>query len=577
MIEPAADSAAGPAPEAARTVGAAGRVLLGRALVLLLVAFGLTWPQVLHPHALYGASGGEVDNHFWMYWAAVERLGPGPLTDFPHGWEIPLMDPISLPFWLSASWIRPELGYSAVLWGNLVLAGFGGGALAVGVAEGGGRWGGRPGARGLPATVAGAGERCTPAFWTGAVAAMACPPLLGFMEFGITEAWAVGWLGLHAAALLTWGRTGKAQHLICAVLAAAAVWVSGWYNAFFMLVLEPFLWVACRRWSWGLPLGAACAAVPRLPALWDTHVNFHLWSSRLTGICSPIENRGWIARPFCGVDLLALVRPSPEPLLVSHAMYVGLGAIVLGAVGLASCRDRVRGGALAAGALLMWALALGDQLRLAGKVVWDHAPAGWLTLVLPALRAITHWERAEVPAGMLLAGLAGAGAVRLGGWWRLAPAVLIADTLLFGGQQFPRQSYATDAPAELVDLPGKGALLLVPVDNTFDPPHGRSRRPYNQWQVYFHRPVSENYEGPDHVSRSPAIKYLNRLCGVRPGPGERPAPPSALSDLRLFRADGFEWLVVVPELAPNSSGCVAAVTAALGQPEVGGRIAGWRL
>ena len=104
-----------------------------QALGLFALALGLTWPQVLHPTRLFGAQGGEVDNHFWMLWVGTQRLfgNAGPFGNAPQGWEIPLMDPINLTWWIPFAWVQPELGYTAVAWANLVIAGFGGGERAV--------------------------------------------------------------------------------------------------------------------------------------------------------------------------------------------------------------------------------------------------------------------------------------------------------------------------------------------------------------------------------------------------------------------------------------------------------------
>lgn len=549
--------------------GALGGTTAGlpfRIAALLLLAMFLTWPQVLHPLQLYGAKGGEVDNHFWMLWVGAQHVfgDAGVLGNAPLGWEIPMMDPINLIWSVPAGLVRPELGYTAVLWANLVLAGFGGGLLAVELA-----------ARGAGSARA--------AFWGGAVAAMASPPLLGFMDFGVTEAWTVGWIGLHAAALLRWGRTGSDRALVGGALAAAAVWASGWYNVIFLAILEPFLLVACGRWSWRPLAAMALAAVPRLPALWETHTEFALWASRMSGKCDPAFNRAWIARPYCGADLAAMLRPSPERLQVSHAMYVGWAIVALGIIGLfVGAVPRRAALSLLAAALVLSALALGEHVRFAGGLLLQVGPAGWVTSLLPVLRAITHWERAQVPAGMLLAGLAGAAVGHLGArgraWAALAGGAMLVDALAFGGGGFPRQGYPTDLPGSLLALPGDGPLLLVPVDNTFDPPPGRrSRRPYNQWQVFFGRPVSENYEGPDEVSRSGAMKWLSHECGVRPAPQERLPRSWDLHDLANFGTDGFEWLVVVPELAVDPQGCVDAVTAALGAPTVSDRILAWPL
>ena len=540
--------------------------MLLRVAGLWLVAIALTWPQALHPFDLYGAKGGEVDNHFWMLWVGAQRLlgHPGFFGDAPHGWEIPMMDPINLVWSMPTGWIRPELGYTAVLWANLVLAGLGGGLLATELSATGG---GSPRA----------------AFWGGALAAMASPPLLGFMDFGVTEAWTVGWLGLHAAALLRWGRTGSTRALVASTLAAAAIWASGWYNVVFLSILEPFLLLACSRWSWKPLLAFVVAGLPRLPALWQTHEQFALWASRLTGKCDPSFNPAWIARPFCGADLAAMFRPAPERMMVSHSMYMGwvvLGLVIYAVIRAAAPRRAAL--ALVGAAALLCALALGQRVRFAGAVILGTGPEAILTSLIPPLRAITHWERAQVPAGMLLAGVAGAGVARLAtrGWWAPGLALLLlgVDALAFGGGGFPRQGYSTDVPASLLALPGKGPILLVPVDNTIDPPPGRrSRRPYNQWQVYFDRAVSENYEGPDEVSRSGALRWLSHECGARQTPQEPLPRYWDLKEVANFGTDGFEWLVLVPELAPNPTGCLAALTAALGAPAVSDRIVAWPL
>ena len=127
----------------------------------------LTWPLVLHPGHLYGSPFGEVDNHFWMFW--VTRAGPGPWTNWPDGWPIPLMDPVNRLF----AWGPPVLAYDLVVFVNFVLAGLGGYALAREIGGNG---------------------------WIGLVATEAAPVLAGLADFGITESLPVGWLGLHAAA-----------------------------------------------------------------------------------------------------------------------------------------------------------------------------------------------------------------------------------------------------------------------------------------------------------------------------------------------------------------------------------------
>lgn len=548
----------------------AARTWAVRLVGLLALALGLTWPQALHPGRLYGSWGGEVDNHFWMLWVGVQRLTghAGPFGNAPTGWEIPLMDPVNLPWWAAFAWMKPEYGYTAVLWANLVLAGLGGGELAVALRR-----------RVAP-------DRAGVAFWGGALAAMASPPLLGFMDFGITEGWTVGWYGLHAAWLIRWGEPGgRDRHLYASAVAAAAVWGSGWYNVVFLAATEPLLWLAAGRWSWKLPALAALAAVPRLPALAYTHAHFGLWAARMPGISEPVPNHDWVGRPFNGADVAAMFRPSPERMVVSHAMYLGWATLAL--AGLALLRRPAAGRARRAAAWVLGAavvvgvLAVGHRVRFMGvPVLRDRlAPAGFLTQHLTPLRGITHWDRAEIEVGMLLAGLAGVGLAGLGRWGRSVAVVLVlVDALVYGGAQFPRQAYATDPPPELAALTGTGAWLMVPVDNTVDPPRGRSRRPYNQWQVYTGRPMSENYEGPDDVRLAPAVRWLNATCGVRPAPRQAPATPQDLARLADLGTDGFDWIVVVPELAPRGEACVAAVTAALGPPAVqGARIAAWPL
>ena len=95
---------------------------------------------------------------------------------WPAGVRLVLVDAANLPaFALGQTLGGPAAGYNSVLYFGLVLQGVAGALLARTV-------GGAP--------------------WLGAIAAMACPTLLSNAADGMTEGFAVGWVGVQLAALL---------------------------------------------------------------------------------------------------------------------------------------------------------------------------------------------------------------------------------------------------------------------------------------------------------------------------------------------------------------------------------------
>ena len=464
----------------------------------------LLWPWPLRPSHLPSHPLGEGTNHAWMFWRAFQD---GPVVNWPEGIAIPLMDPVNLPV--------AVFGLQGVVYFNLVLAFAGAWALA----------------RALKATEAGA---CA-----AGVAAMSAPVLLGLVDMGLSEALPIGWLGLHAAALVRWGDTGRHRWWLASGLCLAAFALSGWYHALFGLVVEGPLaaWVLWRsRRPLGVLAQGAIALALVLPRAL-TH-DSSLWAERFIHASShPPEFRPhWRELPVFGTDLANLVLPALERVEPSKAVYLGLVALGLALLG------RRRG--LLLFALPLWILALGHHLSVAGEVL-APMPAKFIPI-----DGLSHWHRAAGPAAIFLAVAAGFGAERLPRWW-LAPLLLVADSLLFSQTAFPRQLTDPSPPAiyEHVD----GVLLELPFDNRRVDFGEEIPRRSNLYQLSHGQPVAENHEGPDALLQRPSIRALDAACF-----------DGALPD--VLDLDGLDQVLVVEAHCYEAEAVVDALTVRLGEP-----------
>lgn len=537
-------------------------VLYGALLCLL-----VSWPLPFLPaNELPGSPFGEVDNHYWIAWVEVQRLGgdPGPWSNWPVGWELPFMDPVNLLFLLPAWGWGPVLAYRAVLLGNLGLAAAGGYAFA----------------RVLTASHAAA--------LVGLAAAVGAPFLAGVVDFGITEAWPVGWMGLHAAAVLLYAREGGWGRGVLASGTLAAFLASGWYHDVFAVPVEIglLLWAGARIRNAGTPMAVgvrrlggllvlvALAGLTRVPAWMAMVAHPDLWEARFSGLSAPIALPDWRANPTFGVDLLCFFLPQPTALPVSRTVYLGIATVGLALLGAWRGPGRVP----VVLATMLLTLAVGHWLRLGGQTpgrVPLRMPAGVLVQLLPAFRGLSHWFRAVGPATPLLAAAAAAGVAP---WLarRRHPALVagvlglgvVGEGIVAAPTAWPRHHYAVDPPEVLARLTSPGAVLDLPVDDAGAPPPGRSRRPYNQWQPVHQRPIAENYEGPDAVfGYGRLVPIWNTLCGApapRGTPHEIPLDPAP--DVAALRAAGFGVVIVHPPLARDPEGCVRGVEEVLGVP-----------
>ncbi|MFN7145406.1 MAG: hypothetical protein ACK4YP_16655, partial [Myxococcota bacterium] len=537
--------------------GPSGRV----AAALAALAIGIfTWPALPKlGTALLGHPFGEVDNHLWM---ATFGGRAAPTRNLPVGFDLPLMDPVHLLVWVPAGLVGPVFAYNAAALVDLALAALGGWVLA----------------RELGATRAGA--------LVGMTVTAFSPFLAGMIEFGITEAWPIGWLALHAALLLRFGRTGAVRDALGAGAALGALLLSGWYHAAFALVAEVGLgvWAVARgprlRTVLGVLAQGALATLPVLPRLEETQAKAAIWAPRLSGLTKARVYEDWARDPRFGTDLLNLVTPRVEALDASRTVYVGLVALGLALVG----ATRRRGLAALAIAAALWVLTLGHWLRVAGEPVpgLGPLPAGWLAGTFEAARGLSHWYRAAGPATVFLAAAAALGASRLLGAGRgaavgavaLAGAVFV-DAVALSPVPWPRVTYTPDPPPALLALPEPGGLLQLPFDEGKGLPDIASRRVYDQWQVFHGRPVTEHYEGKDALLYDDALvaEWQLACAGLAPRPPWTRTPAEAVARLRDL---GVDYVVVHP--AHAKPGCVAAVERRLGEPVVrDGRAVVWAL
>lgn len=530
---------------------------IAAALALIGVVI-FTWPALprITTHLL-GHPFGEVDNHLWM--ATFGGRADAPVRNFPTGFDLPLMDPVHLPFWVVGGLAGPVLAYNAVILLDLLVAALGGWVLS----------------RELGATRGGA--------LVGMTATAFSPFLAGMIEFGITEAWPVGFFALHAALLLRFGRTGHAIHALGAGAALGGFLLSGWYHAAFALVAEVGLaaWALARgprlRTLAGVVAQGALASAPLLPLWLETRARADIWAPRLSGLTRAVRYTDWAQNPRFGTDLLNLVTPHVDALDVSRTVYLGLGVLALALLG-----ARRRDGLAALGvAVPLLVLALGHWLRVGGEPVGGLGPlpAGWLAEKLPVVQGISHWYRAAGPATVLLGAAAGLGASILVGERRwpaiLLAAAVFADAVGLAPVPWPRVHYAPDPPRAISSLPKPGALLQLPFDEGRGLTGIASRRVYDQWQVFHRRSITEHYEGRDElVYTSTVVATWQRACaGVGPLVPVARSPEDELA--RLF-ALGIAYVVVHPEYAKES--CARTVSQRLGEPTLRqGRIIAWDL
>ena len=534
-------------------------------LVGLLAIAAATWPLARRPGDLIGHALSEADNHLWMLWRQLELwAGRGPVANLPEGLPLPYMDVVNLPLALPTAWLDPVWGYNQIVVANLALAFFGAWTLA----------------REL-----GAGRAAS---LTAGVGCCTAPFLGGVTDFGITESLPVGWIGLHVAWLLAWGRTGRWGYAVGAGGALAAFALAGWYHAVFGLVVEAVLvpWVL---WRHGRPLGvlaqgaaAGLVVLPRLVSFLEVR-DFWAPRWRAPGGDQPVLKQLWRELPIAGTDLLNLVLPAWEAVTISKSVYLGL--VLLGLAGLAGRRAALCWALCAP----LWALALGHWVSVGG-VVLGRGPAWWITHGFPPLEGLSHWHRAVGPTVVFLAAGAALGVERLRWRWLawVAPLLVVADSLAWSQTPWPRPMHGLDAPEAYSVLDGEGGVALLPFDNgrrefTDDVP-----RIYNRWQPVLRRAVTENYEGRDAaLQASPFLAALDRLCGVKPTiprrwrvQGEVPdldTPEQLVAARQQLRDLGLEHVLVHRNRARTPERAERLLAQVLGRPEVVGEVAIYRI
>ncbi len=499
-----------------------GAAIIGTALFL--------WPARI---GLLGDPFGEAHNHL----AAHAQALLGLVVNYPAGWNVPLMDPPNLPFF-ALGWLwSPVVAYNGMVVANVLLAALGGWQLGREV-------GGRPGA------------------WVGMAAVSWNPFLSGTIDFGVSEAWPLGWYALHLAAMLRLRREPNRNQAAWAGLFLGIFALSGWYHAAFALVVAPLLALHVRRRELWLTALVALALV--LPRFLDLLPHLDVWADRAAGLTDPTDIRAWARTERYGIDLF-MFGPATEAATPSYSVYLGVATVLLALLGGRAALPFI------GMALPLWVLALGHWLRAGGEVLIDTPlPAGWLVSYCESAQFITHWYRAAGPAAVLLAAAAAAGAGRARLHGGLLAAAILGDSLWFSHTRWPRVAAPLSFPPEVEDMAAlDGPIFELPVDaNRTSPERAGSRRPYWIYQLRHQSPVAEHYEGADSVLRlSGQARTLQAACGGLPGP--RPgaldegmiAPGSESVDLYDL---GFRHVVLHPASAPR--GCADAVTSALGPP-----------
>ncbi len=514
-------------------------------------------PRECGQNVMLGSPLGEADNHLWMWWRSLQDPRMGPWSNRPVGDGILLMDPQNLgPYWIGSQ-LSPAMGWNISVGSAWLLLVAGAGALGRRLAG--------PQAGLIAAFFAG----CNPVFW-------------GLIDFGISEMWAVGWLGLHLACLEGYQQEGRLHQALLAGVCLGAAASSGWYLALFALAIE-LAWLLARtggRPRMGVFVQGGIALAMVSPSLWETWSHKEEWAERIRQAAPhpPGPRADWADLPVYGTDILSWVMPRWTPVEPSKAAYMGIGLLLLAILGL---RGRLSWIPMIVG---LYLLSLGIWPSLAGVPIGAKGPAGWLTELLPLFAGISHWGRAGAAAIPLLAALAGAGLMRMsrGQTWRLHTilALVLLDAIMLSPTPWPRPTIHMELPQILSELPGSGGVIQLPFDNGRMPFSDEPARLFNRFQVLHQHPVAENYEGVDALLvRSRLIAAADRECWVRstlplhqrPPPEWRsaaaPTGDALIAELDQLREWGFEWIVLHRARCRKASGVIQLLEGVIGEGE----------
>lgn len=494
--------------------------------VVLVLPWLLLWPAplVFTTHVL-SAPDQEAVSHLWGLWAALDALDPVVVhTDrihWPLGFSFVLIEPGNLPWFALGSVLGPVAGFNMVLLGGVMVVGVAGALL----------------------TRAAGGDGAHQSL--GAVVAMATPALVAGAGEGISESFAVGWVGVALGALLLHLKQDRGWRwgVLAALALALGVW-GGPYNALWGAVLcgAVGLW-RLRDWRRTLPIAAAAlilSSPAALPLLLMRREGLPGTATRMEWDPPLPDAEGFRGGFKLGADLVdpflpdLLIGGVPE---VSHTAYLGLAALIMAVV--AVVRQRRRWPWLA-GALALALLSLGPWL-----VVWGHplslgdgsvsAPAGALGWLLPPLQRLTRWYRAAAVAGMLLAPLV---AMALEGRWRwLAGGLVLADALLLSPGAWPVHHFDARPSGVWAQLDRPGAVVDLPPDQYWFVPEGGVRERNLLEQTWHGRPSAATFFNlSGGAAGSPPVRDLLALAK-----GRKRAlvhDPQHLADL------GYAWVVL---------------------------------
>jgi hypothetical protein len=536
------------------------------------VALATTWPWARDPTRALGARDLEAADHLWALWlGGVDGplVAQTALVGAPEGYTWVVGDPAHVPvFALGHALGGAGLGLGFVHLLALSLAALAGWFWARHL------WPERPDIAVLAAPLAAA----APGLGVGLVTGMTEAQPLGMTALAL--------LALHAAA-----RDGGAMRAAACALAFGALPWFGAYPALYGVLLAPMVlvWGLARGPDRGrraaLVLGAAVAA-----ALLAAPVLEAVLSVRDVGLPGGTALTPQIlAEPelprnrMLGADLMGLVLPGAglHPTGV-HGAYLGLGAVLAAAAGLASRAHRR--GLPAALVLVAGVLSLGFTLQVGGEVlrIGDApllAPAGALSLLIEGLGRAPRWTRMAALGSILLAPLAAAGleamtsrgspglrAALLG----LGLALLVGDATALGPAPFPRPTFDPAPPDALAELDGPGGLLEVPapryssaLPETGGGPRARLRHPTLVWQTGHGRALSGN----PHQAGLPAGEgeRIGQALLAAAMSGDQAATQRSRADAT---GAGFGWIVSWKGVSTGAER--AALSASLGPPPIEG-------